>query len=96
MHGDIPCSEALMGLANTAPKIDKQEDIYNNVVLKYLADGIETINEAIKEGMTGGDGIVGSQDSLFANDITKWLSSAYALKARYLFHIMVQNPKVLS
>lgn len=95
LHGDIPCSEALQGLANTTPKLDSQKDIYTNCVLKNIDDAIASFKKAIDEGITGSDGYAGSQDILFQNDCSKWLASAYALKARYLLHTMVQNPAVL-
>ncbi len=91
LHGDIPCSEALKGLENLTPKIDKQEDIYKNAVLGMLDSAIENLNAAIATKATN----AGAQDILFGNDNQKWLASAYALKARYLMHTMKKNSSVL-
>lgn len=90
LHGDIPCSEALQGLANLQPNVDKQEDIYNNTVLALLDKAIANFTIAIANKMKN----AGSQDILFGNDNRKWLASAYALKARYLLHTCFRNNTV--
>lgn len=59
--GDIPYSEALKGTANTAPKFDKQEDVYFGVM--------KELKEAVA-GFDGGAAIKG--DIMYAGDITKW------------------------
>ena len=89
MHGDIPCSEALQGLNNLQPKLDKQEDVYN-YIFNMLDEGIANL--------TNGKSLssAGSQDILYGNNNSSWIAAAYALKARYLLHTMVQNPQVLS
>ncbi len=95
LHGDIPCSEALKGLENTTPALDKQQDVYNNCIFKNLDMGITNLKAAVSAGINAKKGNAGSQDILYANDCKKWIGAAYALKARYLLHTMVKNSAIL-
>lgn len=90
LHGDISCFDALLGLANLQPKVDKQERIYKDCVIKYLDDAIVSLQAAKAAKMKN----AGSQDILYKNDLTKWIASAYALKARFLLHTAYVNSDV--
>jgi hypothetical protein len=90
LHGDISCFDALMGLGNMQPKVDKQEQIYKDCVMKNLDDAIINLKAAKVAKMKN----AGSQDILFKNDLTKWIASAYALKARFLLHTAFKNTGV--
>lgn len=79
LHGDVPYSEAMIESISD-PKLDKQEDIYENI-LQLLDDAIA--NFATK---TESDDVK-TQDILFHGDNKKWSGLAYALKARYLLHL---------
>lgn len=87
LHGDISCFDALLGLGNLQPKVDKQEQIYKDCIIKNLDDAIASLKTAETAKMNN----AGSQDILFKNDLTKWIASAYALKARYLLHTSYRN-----
>lgn len=76
LFGDIPCSEAFKV---SAPKLDKQEDIYKHI-FELLDAAIANFNNA------GSMKNAGSHDVLFNGDVAKWRGLAHALKARYLLH----------
>lgn len=84
LHGDVPMTEALNGNTNLTPKVDKQEEIYNNL--------FKLLDEALECFATGESGNVGDQDILFGNgDPAKWAGLAHALKARYYLHLQHRN-----
>ena len=91
LHGDIPCSEALQGLDNIQPSLDKQEDVYK-YIFATLDAAIDNLSKAKDAGMAN----VGEQDILYGNDLDQWIAAAYALKARYKLHTLYRNPAVLS
>ena len=91
LHGDIPCSEALQGLDNIQPSLDKQEDVYKYIFVTLDA-AIGNLSKAKDAGMAN----VGEQDILYGNDLEQWIAAAYALKARYKLHTLYRNPAVLS
>ncbi|MBR3101597.1 MAG: SusD/RagB family nutrient-binding outer membrane lipoprotein [Muribaculaceae bacterium] len=86
LHGDIPYSEALTGLNNLQPKVDKQEDIYKSI-FKLLDDGIANLQQ--------GGSYVGESDILFGGNTKRWIGLAYALKARYKLHLYYRDRNVL-
>ncbi|MGL5318452.1 MAG: SusD/RagB family nutrient-binding outer membrane lipoprotein [Bacteroidales bacterium] len=90
LHGDIPCSEAGLGAACLAPKLDKQETIYQEYVLGMLDNALVNLKAA------GAANNAGAQDLLFSGKASKWIGFAYALKARYLLHTQFRNPSVLT
>ena len=76
LFGDIPCSEAFKV---SAPKIDKQEDVYTHI--------FELLDAAITNFDNAADmKNAGSYDVLFDGNVAKWRGLAHALKARYLLH----------
>ena len=85
LHGDIPFSECFQNIS--APKIDKQEDIYK-AIFDLLDNAIANFEEGEKNA--------GSQDILFGGDLDQWIGFAHALKARYLLHTMGRNSSVLN
>lgn len=76
LFGDIPCSEAFKV---SAPKIDKQEDVYTHI-FELLDAAITNFDNA------GSMENAGSHDVLFGGKVAKWRGLAHALKARYLLH----------
>jgi len=82
LHGDIPFTEALKGEAAdggiTAPKFDKQEDVY--------AALLPLINEGINEVTSTGAGIQepGAEDLMYGGDVDKWVKFANTLKLKVL------------
>lgn len=71
--GDIPYSEALMGLENTLPKYDDAATIY--------ADLFTRLDAALGMFVNGADSF-GDADLLFGGDIDEWKTLAYSLKLR--------------
>lgn len=85
LHGDVPFSECFQNIS--APKIDKQEDIY---------EAIFVLLDAAIANFEAGEKNAGSQDIIFKGDLDQWIGFAHALKARYLLHTMGRNSSVLS
>ncbi|MCK7509013.1 MAG: SusD/RagB family nutrient-binding outer membrane lipoprotein [Desulfobacterales bacterium] len=91
LWGDIPYSEALKGAENRTPYYDSQESIYENIQ--------QLLDDAIADFQSANPGLKpGNDDLLFGGDISKWIKTAYALKARYYLHLtkrtsgLVYNP----
>ncbi|MBJ2188571.1 MAG: SusD/RagB family nutrient-binding outer membrane lipoprotein [Muribaculaceae bacterium] len=78
VHGDIPYSEALK---TDQPKLDKQEDIYADLLVR-IGDAISLLDAAAAEGMNN----AGAQDILYGGDPSRWLGLAHAVKARLLLN----------
>lgn len=79
MWGDIPYSQALMGLENLSPAYDKQEDIYKDI--QQLLD--EAIVEIDKNHLI----VPGKDDYYYKGNMAAWKKLAYTLKARYYMHL---------
>ncbi|MBD5328902.1 MAG: SusD/RagB family nutrient-binding outer membrane lipoprotein [Bacteroides sp.] len=86
LHGDIPYSEALRDYIRN-PKLDKQEDIYADL-LKEIDLAITCLENAKEKGSAN----VGVQDILFQGDVGKWLGFAYAVKSRLLLDGSLRYP----
>ncbi len=78
--GDVPCSESLNGLDNLQPIYDTQEKIYFEIQT-LLDEAILDFNEALESE------VVLSDDLFFNGDASKWLGTAWALKARYYMQL---------
>jgi hypothetical protein len=73
--GDVPFGEANKGDAGKlAPVYDKQQVVYDSL-LKNLADANAMMSASAGAGF-------GSQDPLYAGDVTKWKKFANSLRAR--------------
>ncbi|MGN7783377.1 SusD/RagB family nutrient-binding outer membrane lipoprotein [Niabella sp. 22666] len=79
LWGDVPYSEAGLGLANTLPRYDKQEDIYNG----NSALGITSLFDLVKEGIADLDKTSlqkpTTDDPIYGGDIAKWKRAANSL-----------------
>lgn len=82
MYGDVPFSEAFDPFGNKTPKIDKQEELYSQI-LNLLDEAIVNIPKGDNHA-TGG---YSSHDLLFNGDNAKWIKFAYGLKARYTMRL---------
>ena len=80
---NIPYSKASEGAADLTPSYDTQEAIYNDI--------FNLLNSAITE-LEGPDnsGFAPNahSDIIYRGDLTKWLKTAYTLKARYELHLI--------
>jgi hypothetical protein len=81
LYGDVPYTEALKGAQNVAPKYDKAQDVYQDLI-KNIDAAIAVFNAnptAVK--------VLPTSDVVFAGDITKWKKFATSLKLRMLTRI---------
>ena len=80
LFGDVPHSEALQPIANKQPKLDKQEDIYNEVIAG-LEEGILELSK------TTGYASLGNQDPIYRGEAENWIKAANGLLARYTMRL---------
>lgn len=88
MFGEIPLTEALQGIEILQPKYDSQQSVYEAVQALFDAGIVNLQNVAASE-VTQGDLINGG-------DANRWIETAYALKARYAFHLTKRDPNKAS
>lgn len=80
LFGDMPIKDAFTGIYN--PKYDPQDVVYAETE-RWLDEGIEALKKA--DVLT--DRPMGSsEDHIFHGNTQKWLSFAYAIKARMKLH----------
>ena len=75
--GDLPMTDALKGITNTAPKYDSQKVIYVQI-LKWLDDANADLATVIARGETV------SGDFYFGGDLKKWQKVVNAYRLRVL------------
>lgn len=94
LFGDIPYSEALNGLDNTQPALDKQSDLYTKTIPALLDSALNDLTAySATKGVFKN---VSANDPLFSGNKAQWIGFVHALKARYLLHMLGRNPGVLS
>jgi len=79
--GDVPQSEALLGLENPAPTYDSQRDVYVQI-LNWLEEAnteLASLNAASDRSLGG--------DFYFNNDLEKWQKAVNTLKVRILISL---------
>lgn len=89
LWGDIPNSEALKGLEGASsynPAYDSQESVYASIQ-QLLSDGIANLSKAPGDNTR----LPGADDLVFAGDASKWIQTAWMLKARYANHLSGRN-----
>ena len=79
MFGDMPILQAFTGIYN--PTYDSQDVVYAEVE-KWLDEGIDALQKAGPTNRLMTD----REDHIFHGDMQKWLSFAYAIKARLKLH----------
>jgi hypothetical protein len=87
--GDVPYKEAFQGPVNVSPHYDTMQDVYNTSLLNLLNKAIDNLNQPIP---TLASLKVGTTDLIYAGDINKWKSAAYAARARYYLHLAPKVP----
>lgn len=78
-YGDVPYSEALQRGGDATPAYDDAQTIYNDLIVK-LTEAIaliDNVDEATVEE-------VGTEDAMFAGDMTMWKQFANSVKLRIL------------
>jgi|ADurb_Gel_03_Slu_FD_contig_123_36740_length_7011_multi_12_in_0_out_2_2 hypothetical protein len=86
LMGDVPWSEALQPGIIYTPKLDKQEDIYRDI-MQFLDDAIANFEKECLFPTLGG------QDFIFGGNIARWKQFAYGLKARYTMRLSLRSAK---
>jgi hypothetical protein len=81
IYGDVPYTEAFKGTANLKPKYDKQQAIYEDLIVQIDA-GIAALNGAPVDVYVPSS----AEDIMFAGNVTKWIKFANTLKLRILIH----------
>ena len=79
--GDIPYSDAFLGVQNIHPKYDNQQSLYDTC-LHLLDVGIEALQQADADGE-----LDPGSDFIHAGSTSAWIKTAHALKARMLNQI---------
>ncbi|SOD90729.1 SusD/RagB family nutrient-binding outer membrane lipoprotein [Spirosoma fluviale] len=90
--GDVPYSQALLGEANTTPRLDKQEDIYKgNATL-----GIQSLFDLVREGIKDLDATStlkpAGDDIIYAGNLTKWKQAGNTLLLKFAMTISRKEP----
>lgn len=75
LFGDIPFSEAVSDIED--PKFDDQRAVFDN---------LQTLLDEAATDLNNATGSAILQDFIFSSNRTKWLQSAWTLKARYYMH----------
>jgi hypothetical protein len=86
MWGDVPFSEALKGAStggNFTPKYDSQKQILESMQL-LLDEGIVELSKDKNDNLFKPNE---KSDFIFSGDATKWIKTAYTLKARYYLRL---------
>ncbi|TDE16500.1 SusD/RagB family nutrient-binding outer membrane lipoprotein [Dyadobacter psychrotolerans] len=78
MYGDIPYAEALLSTENVSPAYDRQDTIYP-ALIAMLDQGIANVK-------SGQGTKPGTDDRVYAGDVTKWEKFANSLKLRLYNH----------
>ena len=90
--GDIPYSQALQGEANTAPRLDKQEDIYKG----NTSLGIQSLFDLVREGIKDLDATSAlkpvGDDIIYGGDLTKWKQAGNTLLLKLAMTISRKEP----
>lgn len=87
LWGDVPFSEDGLGAAgNFNPKYDTQEDVIEGIQ-DLLTDAIADL-QAPEAANTAFPGI---DDFIFNGDVTMWIKTAHAIKARYANRLSKRN-----
>jgi len=80
--GDVPYSEAFQAEAgNLKPKYDKQQDIYEDLVVK-----LDEAMASIQNAPITATAVDPNSDIIYGGDMAKWLKFANTLKLRILIH----------
>jgi hypothetical protein len=83
--GDIPVSEALQSLNNTAPIYDSQKEVF-----KQILTLLEESNSDISTVITKGNYVL-QNDYYYNNDLSKWRKAVNAFKLRVLVQLSKQD-----
>lgn len=83
--GDVPWTEAIQPGVIFTPVLDRQEDIYDDI-LTFLDEAIANLD---KESVYASLGV---QDLIYGGETELWKKFAYGLKARYTMRLSLKTP----
>lgn len=91
--GDVPYSQALLGLEYTQPRVDKQEDIYKG----NASLGIQGLLDLVKEGLADLSGpaaglVPGNDDLAYGGTIANWRRAGNTLLLKLALQISKREP----
>lgn len=90
--GDVPYSEALLGDANTQPRLDEQRDIY----LGNDAKGIQSLFDLVREGLDDlekpSTTKPGNDDLVYGGDMDNWKRAGNTLLLKLAMQISLVEP----
>lgn len=78
LYGDVPYSQAHLGVANVFPAYDDDQAIYRDLIVQ-LDSAIDMINNAPSTTIA-----VGSEDVMLGGDMNAWVKVANTIKLRIL------------
>lgn len=82
--GDVPVSDALKSLENTAPKYDSQKEVF-----KQILTWLDESNNDIAAIITKGNYVL-ANDFYYNNDLNKWRKAVNSFKLRVLIQLSKQ------
>ncbi len=85
LWGDMPYSEAFIGVKNLAPKFDNQKALYDTSLM-LLDKGISILQKPELKGQ-----LDASSDFIHSGRDSSWVKTAYSLKARLLNQVSKTN-----
>ena len=88
-YDNIPYSEASQASNNFTPAFDTQEAIYKSI-FSLLDNAIAELEGPDNSGFKP----TATSDIIYRGDLSKWLMTAYTLKARYELHLIKKNGAV--
>jgi hypothetical protein len=90
--GDVPYSQALLGLDNTQPRLDSQEDIYKG----NSALGITSLFDMVREGLADLEvtSVVnpGTDDIVYGGTLANWKRAGNTLLLKFALQISDREP----
>ncbi|TDH24076.1 SusD/RagB family nutrient-binding outer membrane lipoprotein [Segetibacter sp. 3557_3] len=94
LWGDVPYSEAGVGMTITKPRFDKQEDIY----LGNSTLGIQGLFDLVREGLADLDKASATKpttdDIIYGGDVTKWKKAGNTLLLKLAIQVSNVKPDV--
>jgi hypothetical protein len=87
--GDTPWSEAIQPGVIFTPVLDKQSDIYGDIISRIDEAILNLDKESVFPSL-------GAQDMIYGGDILLWKKFAYGLKARYTMRLSLKTPDYAS
>lgn len=90
LWGNVPYTQAFQGLANTQPKYDTQQQVYDTLQ-KLLDEAISLLS--VDDGSPFQPGT--QDDLMFGGNLDLWLHFAHSLKAKFYLHLAKVTPGVI-